>query len=116
MLSWLRRPDDAENANIDVSPPRMVGAASIRILVVDDDANLRALLRTSFEMADVAVEEAENATEAAKRVAARHPDVIVLDVGMPGVDGITFCRGLKSDPRTRDIPVVLLTGSPCVAP
>jgi response regulator RpfG family c-di-GMP phosphodiesterase len=36
--------------------------------------------------------------------------VIVLDVGMPGVDGLTFCRGLKSDPRTREIPVVLLTG------
>ena len=84
---------------------------STRILVVDDDAGFRELLRTSFEMADVQVEAAENATEAARRIAARHPDVIVLDVGMPGVDGITFCRGLKSDPRTRDIPVVLLTGN-----
>jgi response regulator RpfG family c-di-GMP phosphodiesterase len=111
MLSWLRRLEDAENANVDVAPPRMDGAASIRILVVDDDANLRALLRTSFEMADVGVDEAENATEAARKIAARHPDVIVLDVGMPGVDGITFCRGLKSDARTRDIPVVLLTGN-----
>lgn len=111
MISWLRRPDDADNSNVDFSPPRMVGAASIRILVVDDDAGLRALLRTSFETADIEVEEAENATEAARRIAERHPDVIVLDVGMPGVDGITFCRGLKSDPRTRDIPVALLTGN-----
>jgi response regulator RpfG family c-di-GMP phosphodiesterase len=82
----------------------------IRILVVDDDANLRALVRTSFEMADLEVEEADGAVQAAERIAARHPDVIVLDVGMPGIDGVTFCRGLRSDHRTRDIPVVLLTG------
>jgi response regulator RpfG family c-di-GMP phosphodiesterase len=111
MLSWLRRPDDADNASVDTTPQRMDGAASIRLLVVDDDENLRALLRTSFELADIEVTEAESATEAARRVAERHPDVIVLDVGMPGVDGITFCRGLKSDPRTRDIPVALLTGN-----
>jgi response regulator RpfG family c-di-GMP phosphodiesterase len=110
MLSWLRRPDDADNDILDISPPQPAGDP-IRLLVVDDDANLRGLLRTSFEVADIAVEEAENATSAARKIAARHPDVIVLDVGMPGVDGITFCRGLKSDPRTRDIPVVLLTGN-----
>jgi response regulator RpfG family c-di-GMP phosphodiesterase len=109
MLSRFRRPDDAEDMNDD-SPP-LVRAERIRILVVDDDANLRMLLRTSFEMADIDVEEAENATAAAKSIAARHPDVIVLDVGMPGVDGITFCRGLKSDPRTRHIPVALLTAN-----
>jgi response regulator RpfG family c-di-GMP phosphodiesterase len=109
MLSRFRRPDDADDMNVD-SPP-LVRAERIRILVVDDDANLRMLLRTSFEMADIDVEEAENATAAAKSIAARHPDVIVLDVGMPGVDGITFCRGLKSDTRTRDIPVALLTAN-----
>jgi response regulator RpfG family c-di-GMP phosphodiesterase len=82
----------------------------LHILVVDDDPNLRALLRTSFEVADIEVEEADSAESAAAKIAARHPDVMVLDVGMPQMDGITFCRGLKSDPFTRDIPVVLLTG------
>jgi putative two-component system response regulator len=82
----------------------------LHILVVDDDPNLRALLRTSFEVADIEVEEADSAESAAARIAARHPDVMVLDVGMPQMDGITFCRGLKSDPFTRDIPIVLLTG------
>jgi response regulator RpfG family c-di-GMP phosphodiesterase len=110
MLSWLRRPDDADDAHVDIPPPRTPGAP-LHILVVDDDANLRMLLRTSFELADIVVDEAANATAAAQRVMARRPDVIVLDVGMPGVDGITFCRGLKSDPRTRDIPVALLTGN-----
>ena len=105
MFSWARRSEEDEAPPVPAAP---VGA--IHVLVVDDDANLRELLRTSFEIAHVRVEEAENATAAARCIAACHPDVIVLDVGMPGVDGITFCRALKSDPRTRDIPVVLLTG------
>jgi ribonuclease P protein subunit RPR2 len=83
---------------------------SLHILVVDDDPNLRALLRTSFEVADIEVDEAHSAQSAAAKIESRHPDVIVLDVSMPGMDGITFCRGLKSDPFTRTIPVVLLTG------
>jgi ribonuclease P protein subunit RPR2 len=86
----------------------------LHMLVVDDDPTLRALLRTSFEVADIEVEEADSAESAATIIAARHPDVIVLDVGMPRMDGITFCRGLKSDPFTREIPVVLLTGDASV--
>jgi response regulator RpfG family c-di-GMP phosphodiesterase len=83
----------------------------IRVLVVDDDPALRELVRTSFAMVDVEVDEADGASSAVQRIAEHHPDVLVLDVGMPGVDGITFCRGLKSDPHTRDIPVILLTGN-----
>jgi ribonuclease P protein subunit RPR2 len=84
--------------------------AGMHILVVDDDPNLRELVRTSFEVADMEVEEAHDSASAASKILVRHPDVVVLDVGMPGVDGLAFCRGLKADPRTRDIPVVLLTG------
>jgi putative two-component system response regulator len=91
-------------------PPYRSPDRAFRMLVVDDDPNLRALLRTSFELADIEVDEAESVRSAAQKIAASHPDVIVLDVAMPGTDGITFCRGLKSDPFTRAIPVVLLTG------
>jgi ribonuclease P protein subunit RPR2 len=108
MFSWVRREAEGTGESEGVAPPTLEG--SMRILVVDDDAYLRDLLRTSFEVAHISVDEAEDATAAAHSIAARHPDVIVLDVVMPGVDGITFCRSLKSDPRTRDIPVVLLTG------
>jgi response regulator RpfG family c-di-GMP phosphodiesterase len=83
----------------------------LHLLVVDDDPHLRELLRTSFEIADVEIDEADSATTAAQKIASRHPDVVVLDVGMPGVNGLVFCRGLKDDPYTRDIPVILLTGS-----
>ena len=110
MFSWARRSEGGEGTDGTTDVALELPDGSMHILVVDDDAHLRELLRTSFEVAHVTVEEAENATAAARSIAARHPDVIVLDVGMPGVDGITFCRGLKSDPRTRDIPVVLLTG------
>jgi response regulator RpfG family c-di-GMP phosphodiesterase len=90
--------------------PFRLSGRSLHILVVDDDPSLRALLRTSFEVADIEVDEADSARSAAAKIASRHPDVIVLDVSMPGMDGITFCRGLKSDAFTRTIPVILLTG------
>jgi response regulator RpfG family c-di-GMP phosphodiesterase len=48
---------------------------------------------------------------AARRISAFRPDVIVLDVLMPGIDGLEYCRALKTDPQTRAIPVVLLTGT-----
>jgi ribonuclease P protein subunit RPR2 len=79
-------------------------------LLVDDDANFRALLRTTFE-AVVEVDEAADAEAAERRIAAARPDAIVLDVSMPGLDGVSFCARLKSSPATREIPVVLLTGS-----
>ena len=83
----------------------------MRLLIVDDDAGLRALLRATFESFDVLVDEAEDARQAAARIAAARPEVIVLDVVMPGIDGLEFCRRLKADPATSDIRVILLTGS-----
>jgi len=83
----------------------------LRLLVVDDDPALRILLRTTFEVVDIEVEEADSADLALERIAARPPDVVVLDVNMPGTDGLTFCRRLKADPATASIGVVLLTGS-----
>jgi diguanylate cyclase (GGDEF)-like protein len=80
-----------------------------RVLVVDDDAGLRALLRTTLEAIDLEVDEAENAQAAARQIAARRPDVVVLDLRMPGVDGLAFCRRLKAEASTREIAVVLLT-------
>jgi diguanylate cyclase (GGDEF)-like protein len=83
----------------------------LRLLVVDDDPGLRILLRTTFEVVDIEVEEADSADLARERIAQRPPDVVVLDVSMPGTDGLTFCRELKANPSTAHIGVVLLTGS-----
>ncbi len=83
----------------------------MRLLVVDDDDGLRTLLRTTFEAVDVEVDEALDAASARERIEAQQPDAIVLDVSMPGLDGAAFCAQLKGSAETRDIPVVLLTGS-----
>jgi len=83
----------------------------VRVLLVDDDAGLRALLRTTFDVFDIDVVEAESAAQARAVIAAERPDVIVLDVLMPGMSGIEFCRELKSNRATRAIGVVLLSGS-----
>ena len=83
----------------------------MRLLLVDDDPALRALLRTTFEVFEIEVQEAESAEAAVEVMNGSVPDVIVLDVMMPGTDGLTFCRRLKSSPSTASIPVVLLSGS-----
>jgi putative nucleotidyltransferase with HDIG domain len=82
----------------------------MRLLLVDDDERFRALLRVTCEAVEVEVEEAGNAVEAAAEIRARKPDVVVLDVDMPGMNGLSFCRRLKEDEDTSEIGVVLLTG------
>jgi response regulator RpfG family c-di-GMP phosphodiesterase len=84
---------------------------TLRILLVDDDPALRILLKTTFEVADVAVVEAEDAATARRKIRSARPDVIVLDINMPGTTGLELCAELKGSPATRDIPIVLLTGS-----
>jgi ribonuclease P protein subunit RPR2 len=108
--------DEREGAEPAASQLRLVADPAksprgLRLLVVDDDPALRILLRTTFEVVDIEVDEADSADLARERIAERHPDVVVLDVSMPGTDGLTFCRQLKADPATAHIGVVLLTGS-----
>jgi response regulator RpfG family c-di-GMP phosphodiesterase len=83
----------------------------MRILLVDDDAPLRTLLRTTFEVFDVEVEEAASAAEAEQTIRAFQPDVVVLDVRMPGRSGLDFCRQLRADHANDGLGIVLLTGS-----
>ena len=83
----------------------------MRVLLVDDDAALRMLLRTTFEVFDIDVDEAEDAATARRLISASPPHVVVLDVRMPGMDGLEFCRQLKTDPATDGIAVVMLSGS-----
>ena len=82
----------------------------MRLLLVDDDSGFRALLRATFEAVAVEVIEADSAVAAATAIRRERPDVVVLDVGLPGMDGVAYSRALKADPETRGIGVVLLTG------
>lgn len=80
------------------------------ILIVDDNPiNLRMLLLT-LRRDNYQVIEARNAAEALALLELTRPDIILLDVIMPDMDGYELCRRLKADPRTTDIPVIFLTG------
>jgi response regulator RpfG family c-di-GMP phosphodiesterase len=85
--------------------------AVMRIMLVDDEPALRELLRATFEGADVTVDEAASGHEAETRIRRRRPDVVVLDLRMPGMGGAELCARLKANPKTADIPIVLLTGA-----
>ena len=82
-----------------------------RILLVDDDPGLRLLLRTTLTADEFAVEEAVSAEEAAEVTRFWSPAVVILDVGLPGMDGLAYCRELKRNARKSSPYVVLLTGT-----
>jgi putative two-component system response regulator len=81
-----------------------------RILVVDDDALSLALLEATLRAAGYAVYTAGDGFGALGAVADLQPDLVLLDVVMPGQDGIEVCRQLKSDRATRLVPLILVTG------
>ena len=79
------------------------------ILVVDDDEEIRASLRRGLSLEGYRVSLASGGEEALRQVRAQVPDLVVLDVMMPGPSGFDVVAVLKSDPRTTDILVVMLT-------
>lgn len=82
-----------------------------RVLIVDDVAMNRDLLRAYIEAMDHEVVEAEDGVTALESVIQQEPDLILLDVRMPRMDGVAVCRALKTHPRHRLIPVVLVTAT-----
>lgn len=80
-----------------------------RVLVVDDEELNRKLLRGLLTSRGFDVEEAANGEEALRKVHEISPDLVLLDIMMPRVDGLKVCRELKQNPRTQLIPVILLT-------
>jgi ribonuclease P protein subunit RPR2 len=83
----------------------------LRLLLVDDEPALRELLRVTFEGADVSVVEAGSGEEALAEVSRELPDVMVLDLRLPGIEGSDLCRRLRQDEATRELPIIVLTGA-----
>ncbi len=81
----------------------------IRVLVVDDNLMNRKLVAAVLEFAEMEVDEAESAEAAVVLLANRLPDLILMDIALPGIDGLDFTRQLKADPRTAGIVIVALT-------
>ncbi len=91
-----------------VSTPR-TSERQPRILVVDDDANIRELLTQEFSEAGYAVTTAANGREAVAEVRRQRPDLVVLDVMMPEMNGFDVAAVLRNDPATLDIPIIILS-------
>lgn len=83
--------------------------AESRVLVVDDDALSRRLMRDLLSVHGYQLSEATDGEDALRQVEAAPPDVILMDVMMPKLDGIATCRRLQADERTTPIPVLLVT-------
>jgi signal transduction histidine kinase/CheY-like chemotaxis protein len=79
------------------------------ILIVDDDDSIRSLLHQEFSDAGYLVEEATNGKEALTIIRNHRPDLIVLDVMMPEMNGFDVAAILKNDPQTMDIPIIVLS-------
>jgi CheY-like chemotaxis protein len=80
------------------------------VLVVDDDATIRRLLQITLETEGFAVTTAGDGVEGLRMAQEEpRPDLVLLDIMMPGMDGLQVCHTLKTDPATKDTPVVLLS-------
>ena len=78
------------------------------ILIIDDEEVITVMLREILEE-DYAVESTTSSVDALARVRAKMPDVILLDINMPEIDGYELCRLLKSDSETKNIPIIFIT-------
>jgi CheY-like chemotaxis protein len=81
------------------------------VLIVEDDADLRRMFRTALAIAGYSVEEAADGAAALHRIHHNPPDLVVLDLDLPTVSGLIVQQEITAHAHTRDIPVVIVTGS-----
>ncbi|HLY86452.1 MAG TPA: HD domain-containing phosphohydrolase [Gaiellaceae bacterium] len=82
-----------------------------RVLAIDDDELLCELIRTTFELEGFEVDTAWDVIEAERALAKSRPDAILLDIGLPGIDGVFYLERLRETPQTSRIPIVAISGS-----
>ena len=80
------------------------------VLVVEDDDDLREIFRDSLKFSGFDVQEAGDGPDALRLIEIAPPDLVVLDIGLPTLDGISVREELAANERTRNIPVVVVTG------
>jgi two-component system alkaline phosphatase synthesis response regulator PhoP/two-component system response regulator VicR len=107
--SALRRALEERAAPPPLSPLREL-ALPQRILAVDDERHVVRLIELNLARAGYEVLTASEGREALRKVTSEKPDLVVLDVMMPHMDGFEVLRSLKADPQTAQIPVILMSG------
>lgn len=85
-------------------------SAKKRVLAVDDDASVCEFYLQTLKMLGYEAECAPGAVQARDAIAKRRPDLILMDIMMPDQDGISLTRELRGDPKTSDIPIIVVSG------
>jgi len=80
-----------------------------KVLIVDDENNVRRLVAATLAGGDYEVIQARDGVEALETIKRERPAVVLLDIQMPGLDGVEVCRQVKADPKLRETIVVMLT-------
>ena len=104
-MIWKRIKDTLLNKPQEINPKNL----GRRILAIDDDLSQRTLIARTLEKSGYKVSTAENGEIGLELARGETPDLILLDVIMPGIHGNEVCKRLKADSRTKDIPVLFLT-------
>ncbi len=86
-----------------------MSSENIKVLVIEDEADIQQLIGYHFKQAGYRVEICANGAEGLKKARESKPDLLILDLMLPGIDGLEVCRALKGDPKTRNIPIIMLT-------
>ena len=86
-----------------------MAASKTRILIVDDEADLVSVLRIGLEIEGFEVMAASDGEEGLRKAREDRPDLVVLDLMLPKLDGYRVCRALKFDERYRGLPIVILS-------
>jgi len=80
-----------------------------KVLIADDCPKLVELVRVTLEREDCEIIYASDGEETLRKARKEQPDVILLDIMMPKMDGFEVCRQLRKDPQTKEIPIIMLT-------
>ena len=96
--------DNDEEAGLNEEQEALV------VLVVDDEEDIRTVLRLTLTVAGYEVREAEDGERALESIHEDVPDLILVDVLMPGMDGFEVCRRVRDDSKTAHIPILMLSG------
>jgi len=105
----VEAPESDRLRTVEVGDATLVSPDRLRVLVIDDDPNLRLLVQSALSPSGYTVTEAEDGEQGLVSASAERPDLILLDVNMPKMDGFAVLEKLRAGADTREIPVLMLT-------
>lgn len=109
--SLAKTPEAEPSPHEKTAPLMLDGKKRINVLVVDDDRSLTSLISLKLTQRNFGVMTAHNGHEALQAIQKRRPDLVILDINMPGLNGHDVLRAMKQDPVLSAIPVLMLTAS-----